>query len=128
MGLYAVGQTAKNFTHLILVSEADQIKASQTSYQTMDYRLLEGNEAADFILQVLREAGRPLTTREVQAETEKRRARCPDSTAVFLNRLRTKGLIRGERSKERQGWIWWIDDYDQDTTLSQSSRSSTQPE
>ncbi len=75
----------------------------------MDLRRLEGNEAVDLILQVLVEAGRPLTTREVQAETEKRRVRCPDSTVVFLNRLRIKGLINGERSRERKGWIWWVE-------------------
>ncbi len=75
----------------------------------MDLRRLEGNEAVDLILQVLVEAGRPLTTREVQAETEKRLVRCPDSTVVFLNRLRIKGLINGERSRERKGWIWWVE-------------------
>jgi len=76
----------------------------------MDLRRLEGNEAVDLILQVLVEAGRPLTTREVQAETEKRLVRCPDSTVVFLNRLRIKGLINGERSREKKGWIWWVED------------------
>ena len=75
----------------------------------MDYRKLEGEEAIVLILRVLREAERPLTTREVQAETEKRMVRCPDSTAVFLNRLRRRDLIRGQRSKEGQGWIWWIE-------------------
>ncbi len=76
----------------------------------MALRKLLGNEAVDLILQVLREAGEPLTTREVQAETEKRLVRCPDSTVVFLNRLRIKGLINGERSRERKGWIWWLKD------------------
>jgi len=76
----------------------------------MDYRRLEGNEAVELILSVLREAGRPMTTREVQKETEKRMVRCPDSTAVFLNRLRLHGLISGERSKDRRGWIWWVED------------------
>lgn len=76
----------------------------------MALRKLVGNEAVDLILQVLREAGEPLTTREVQAETEKRLVRCPDSTVVFLNRLRIKGLINGERSRERKGWIWWLKD------------------
>lgn len=76
----------------------------------MALRKLVGNEAVDLILQVLREAGEPLTTREVQAETEKRLVRCPDSTVVFLNRLRIKGLINGERSRERRGWIWWLKD------------------
>ncbi len=75
----------------------------------MSLRGLEGDEAANLIVQVLREAGRPLTTREVQGETEKRLVRCPDSTAVFLNRLRTRGVIKGERSKERCGWIWWVE-------------------
>lgn len=76
----------------------------------MALRKLVGNEAVDLILQVLREAGEPLTTREVQAETEKRLVRCPDSTVVFLNRLRIKGRINGERSRERRGWIWWLKD------------------
>ena len=76
----------------------------------MVYRRLEGDEAVGLILRVLREAGRPLTTREVQAEAERRLVRCPDTTAVFLNRLRINGIIRGERSKERRGWIWWVED------------------
>ncbi len=75
----------------------------------MALRKLVGNEAVDLILQVLGEAGKPLTTREVQAETEKRLVRCPDSTVVFLNRLRIKGLINGGRSRERKGWIWWVE-------------------
>ena len=76
----------------------------------MAFKRLKGNEAGDLILPVLVEAGKPLTTREVQAETEKRLVRCPDSTVVFLNRLRIKGLINGERSRERKGWIWWLKD------------------
>jgi len=28
---------------------------------------------------------------------------------VFLNRLRIKGFINGERSRERKGWIWWVE-------------------
>jgi len=76
----------------------------------MEYRRLEGEDAVEHILSVLRDAGKPLTTRQVQAETEKRRVRCPDSTVVFLNRLRIKGLIHGERSRERRGWIWWVED------------------
>jgi len=75
----------------------------------MSVRRLKGDEAADLILQVLKGAGKPLTTREVQGETEKRMVRCPDSTAVFLNRLRINGVIKGERSKERRGWTWWIE-------------------
>lgn len=75
----------------------------------MDYRKLGGEEAVDLIVQVLREAGEPLTTKEVQSETEKRLVQCPDSTVVFLNKLRRRGAIKGERSRERRGWIWWVD-------------------
>ena len=74
----------------------------------MGYRRLEGDEAVDHILTVLREAKRPLTTKEVQEETEKRRVQCPDSTVVFLNRLRRRGVIQGGRSYEKRGWVWWV--------------------
>jgi len=75
----------------------------------MDYRRMGEDEAVDIILQILRGAGGPLTTRQIQEETRKRLLRCPDSTVVFLNRLRIRGLINGERSRERRGWIWWVD-------------------
>jgi hypothetical protein len=74
----------------------------------MERRILKGEEADQLIIQLLKDANRPLTTREVQAETEKRLVRCPDSTVVFLNNLRIKGLVKGEMSKERRGWIWWV--------------------
>ena len=75
----------------------------------MDHRRLGEEEAIDLILQILREAGEPVTTRQIQEETDKRLLRCPDSTIVFLNRLRIKGVIRGERSRERRGWVWWVE-------------------
>jgi hypothetical protein len=74
----------------------------------METRVIGGEEGEKLILQLLTDAGQPLTTREVQEETQKRLVRCPDSTAVFLNKLRLKGVIKGEMSKERRGWIWWI--------------------
>ena len=74
----------------------------------MDYRRLDGNEAVEIILEILKEAGEPLTTRKIQEETEKKLVRCPDSTVVFLNKLRRKGIINGEMSRERRGWIWWL--------------------
>ena len=75
----------------------------------MDLRKVEGDEATQVILDILKTAKHPLTTREVQEETQKQLVRCPDTTAVFLNRLRSKGLIKGERSREKRGFIWWID-------------------
>ncbi|MCK4399513.1 hypothetical protein KAV46_00900 [Candidatus Bathyarchaeota archaeon] len=75
----------------------------------MEPRWLEGDEAVQQIITILRDAGRPLTTREVSEETRERLVRCPDATIVFLNRLRQRGVIHGERSKERRGWVWWVD-------------------
>lgn len=35
--------------------------------------------------------------------------RCPDDLAKTLNKLRRNGLIMGEVSVERGGWVWWVD-------------------
>ncbi len=75
----------------------------------MEPRKLEGNDASKMILTILKEAGRPLSTREVQLETQKRLVRCPYSTIVFLNGLRQNGVIHGERNREARGWVWWVD-------------------
>ncbi|MBN1682269.1 hypothetical protein JW865_01800 [Candidatus Bathyarchaeota archaeon] len=74
----------------------------------MEPKILKGSEADQLIIKILKEAGQPLTTREIQTETEKKMVRCPDSTVVFLNKLRVKGTIKGEMSKEKKAWIWWI--------------------
>ena len=76
---------------------------------SMEQRKAEGDEGVQAILGILRRAGIPVTTREVGEEMQKLQLRCPDSTIVFLNKLRKNGVIHGERSKERRGWIWWID-------------------
>jgi hypothetical protein len=74
----------------------------------MEPRVLRGDEADKLIIQLLKDAGKPLTSREVQAETEKRLVRCPDTTVVYLNRLRINGVIKGEMNKEKRAWLWWI--------------------
>ena len=74
----------------------------------MDVRVPESDEAEDAILNILRNAGKPLTTRDVGLEMQKLKLRCPDTTIVFLNKLRKKGIIKGERNKELRGWVWWV--------------------
>jgi predicted transcriptional regulator len=69
----------------------------------------EENEAVQAILKILRKAGTQITTREVGEEMQKLQLRCPDSTIVFLNRLRQRELVQGKRSKKHRGWVWWID-------------------
>jgi hypothetical protein len=69
----------------------------------------EDDEAVQAILSILRKAGKPISTRQVGEEMQRLQLRCPDSTIVFLNRLRQRELIHGERNKEERGWVWWID-------------------
>jgi hypothetical protein len=74
----------------------------------MDVRISEPNEAEQAILTILKNAGNPLTTRAVGLEMQKLQLRCPDTTIVFLNKLRKKGIVQGERNKELRGWVWWV--------------------
>ena len=74
----------------------------------MSLKKLSEKEAVELVLSILKEAGKPLTTREIEEKTRKRMVSCPDKTPAFLNRLRIKGIIDGQLSTERRGWIWWI--------------------
>lgn len=69
------------------------------------------SEDSNFIVtSILKEAGGPLTTRELQSEVQKVTTFCPSSSVVGLNLLRIAGVIKGKRSKGKKGWIWWIED------------------
>jgi len=72
-----------------------------------EHKLTE-EESFELILSVLKAAGKPLTTRDVDGEIRKRLISCPDSLPVILNKLRLRGLVKGQLSPERKGWIWWI--------------------
>jgi hypothetical protein len=75
----------------------------------MERRSLSEEEAIKLILSILKAAEKPLTTREIEEQTQKRLVQCPDKTPVFLNRLRLRGIVKGELSPERRGWIWWME-------------------
>jgi hypothetical protein len=67
------------------------------------------DDGPDLIKSILREARGPLTTRELQNEVRKVKSFCPSASVVGLNVLRIAGAIRGKRSEEKKGWIWWIE-------------------
>jgi len=75
----------------------------------MSLKKLSEKEAIESIVSLLKEAGKPLTTREIEEKTRKRMVSCPDKIPVFLNRLRLKGVVKGQLSAERRGWVWWIE-------------------
>jgi hypothetical protein len=63
--------------------------------------------AEAFVIRLLREQG-PLSTVQIEKLARKQRKRCPDQTVIFLTKMKKKGLIKGEVSLERRGWIWWV--------------------
>jgi len=75
----------------------------------MSLKRLSEDEAVGLIITILRKAGKPLTTREIEIKTRKRMVSCPDKTPVFLNRLRLKGIVKGRLSVEKRAWIWWVE-------------------
>ncbi len=70
---------------------------------------LEDGEAEEVVIEILRKEG-PLTTVQMEGRVQKRGEECPDSVVLFLSKLRLKGIIKGEVSREHRGWLWWVGD------------------
>ena len=69
--------------------------------------VMNESEAEKFVIELLRERG-PLSTMEIERLARKDHKRCPDQTVIFLTKMRKKGLIRGEASLEKKGWLWTL--------------------
>jgi len=67
--------------------------------------MMSESEAEGFVISLLCDRG-PLTTMEIEQHARDQGKRCPDQTVIFLTKLRKKGLIMGEVSIERRGWLW----------------------
>ena len=61
------------------------------------------------VISILKEKGKKLTTWELDREVRGRDSRCPDEIVRFLAKMKQKGLIKGEISQERRGWVWWAE-------------------
>jgi hypothetical protein len=68
--------------------------------------VMSGDEAERFVISLLKERG-PLTTMQIEKLARKQHKRCPDQTVIFLTKMKRKGLIKGEASLEKKGWLWW---------------------
>lgn len=64
-------------------------------------------DAERFVIDLLRATG-PASTMQIEKLARKEHKRCPDQTVIFLTKMRRKGLIMGEASIERRGWVWWV--------------------
>ncbi|HKZ95246.1 MAG TPA: hypothetical protein VJ249_11820 [Candidatus Bathyarchaeia archaeon] len=60
------------------------------------------------IVSILREAKKPLTTKELSLEVHKRVPRCMSDNIIVLNLMRLRGTIKGKRSTD--SWVWWVED------------------
>jgi len=73
--------------------------------QTKPSLVMSELEAEQFVLELLKERG-PQTTMDIERLARKDQKRCPDQTVIFLTKMRKKGMIRGEASLEKKGWLW----------------------
>lgn len=64
--------------------------------------------AEKMILEILEQSG-PMTTIQIEEIFRSKNTECPDSAALFLNKLRLSGKIQGKLSIEHKGWLWWLD-------------------
>ena len=58
------------------------------------------------LVNILKEAGRPMTTRELYDESRKIIPNCASANIIILNVMRLRGQIKGKR--EDRKWIWWV--------------------
>jgi predicted transcriptional regulator len=69
--------------------------------------LMDVSSAEAFVIELLRERG-PLSTMQIEKLARSEHKHCPDQTVIFLTKMKKKGLIKGEASLERRGWVWWV--------------------
>ena len=70
-------------------------------------KVMSERDAEDFVTRLLTERG-PLSTMEIEMLSRAKKRRCPDQTVLFLSKMRSKGLIEGEASIEKNGWLWQL--------------------
>ena len=73
----------------------------------VERKKLDEEEAEQVVIVLLTEEG-PMTTIQIEERVMKRGEECPDSVVLFLSKLRLRGVIKGEVSREHKGWLWWI--------------------
>ena len=61
------------------------------------------------IVSILKAAGKPLTTRQLQEEVQRLVPRCVSSNVVVLNMMRISGTIKGKH-EEDGAWLWWVEE------------------
>ncbi len=68
-------------------------------------RVVTTSEAEAMVVEMLSRGG-SMTTMEIEKAAASVGLRCPDQTVLFLTKMKSKGMIKGEVSRERRGWLW----------------------
>ncbi len=72
-----------------------------------DIVVMDVSSAERFVIDLLKLEG-SMSTMEIERRARKEHKRCPDQTVIFLTKMKRRGLIRGEASLEKRGWVWWV--------------------
>jgi len=72
-----------------------------------DAVVMDLEQAELYVVELLRQRG-PLSTMEIEKLARTDHKSCPDQTVIFLTKMRKKGLIKGEASVEKRGWLWRV--------------------
>lgn len=106
--------SAKDSSEVVRIQNeyVESIRRSRSSQIVLSDRVVSTGMIAEVIEYVWEVFG---DERLMTSEVELRLARifdyhCPDDFAKTMTKLRHKGLVKGEVSGDRGGWIWWVDD------------------
>ena len=69
----------------------------------------ENQDGFELLVSILKEAGEPMTTRELHEASRKIIPDCAAANVIILNLMRIRGTIKGKRTKDRK-WIWWVEE------------------
>ena len=73
-------------------------------------RTITEKEAMDFIGQILKDAGEPLSMDEIRTRAKAiQDVTCRDGLPRTLSKMRFKGLVKGEMDPDRKEWLWWVE-------------------
>jgi len=75
------------------------------SAQEAELSVMDETAAESFVISILKANG-PLSTMQIEKLARSEHKHCPDQTVIFLTKMKKKGLIKGEASLERRGWVW----------------------
>ena len=84
------------------------MEKKNADYKHRDDKMSEPKDQVgpQLLVTILKQAGRPMTTRELYDESRKIIPNCASANIIILNYMRLRGQIKGKR--EDRKWVWWV--------------------